>query len=391
MSFQKKSLAALLTIVLVIVNTLQVKAQCSLSNIIVASAIAPTSNNGTTTNIDGTIVLTGFQIGQRFQVSEGSSFSVMAATGAIRPIPANGVIETALPNPNMAKEYTVRIYDDVNDGCFNDATAKLYPTLLGVMNAGETYTLRALDTLNDVQWFLDGAPIAGGNTNPYIASAQGRYTYIGKTPSGCTMHSCSALELRGGAALPVKMLYFLGASNYCQVRLNWATATELNAKTFEVWRSCDGINFTKIGEVAAAGTTNSAQYYDFIDTKPSAKNYYRLVEIDFDGTTQVVNMANIVTTQGCDIDEANGISSIFPNPNNTDNVNVRFFTDRQAEEIELVIYDVLGREMLATPARIETGTNLLKLDISLLASGTYFVKARGNGWYSLSQKFVRTR
>lgn len=75
------------------------------------------------------------------------------------------------------------------------------------------------------------------------------------------------------------------------VDLNWQTITELNNKGFEVERSTDGVNFTKIGWIEGVGTTNSATNYAFNDNLPNnGMNYYRLKQVDFDGKFKYSNV-----------------------------------------------------------------------------------------------------
>ena len=190
--------------------------------------------------------------------------------------------------------------------------------------------------------------------------------------------------------LPVKLLYFVGNTDACTVNLKWATATEQNAKSFEVWRSEDGIRYTKIGEVRAAGNSTTTIYYDFTDSKPYRNNYYKLVQIDFDGRSETFTIAGKIATNGCYGEEDNGISGLYPNPNSTEAVTVKFFTDRNdTEDVKFVIHDILGRIVVSETKTITRGANVVNIDITTLPSGTYTVKVIGNGWYSLAQKLVR--
>jgi hypothetical protein len=209
-------------------------------------------------------------------------------------------------------------------------------------------------------------PLAAGMRNPNIDA--GYYT----TP------------------LPVKLLYVKANADGCTVRVSWATATEQNAKSFEVWRSADGIRYTKIGEMPAAGNSNTPQYYTFDDAKPMQTNYYKLVETDFDGRNETFNLASKVVLNDCN-DMAEGISSLYPNPNNTDAVTVRFYTNAEAQTTNFVIYDIVGREMSNTQIGTTTGINTIELDITTLSSGTYTVRVSGDGWYSTAQKLVIVR
>jgi SdrD B-like domain/GEVED domain/F5/8 type C domain/Secretion system C-terminal sorting domain len=195
-----------------------------------------------------------------------------------------------------------------------------------------------------------------------------------------------------GTTLPVKLVYFKGNADACEVHLQWATASEQNAKSFEIWRSTDGINYTKIGTQKAAGNSTNMQFYTFTDTKPLRTNYYKLVQTDFDGKSETFALSAKIATNGCFEDTDNGISGLYPNPNGVNTLNLKFYTDRSdSEDLNFVFYDVLGRAIATYPQTIIRGANHVQLDITTLPSGTYFVKAVGEGWYSLPQKLVRVQ
>lgn len=379
----------LTTLIFIFVTLTSAFAQCLVPENITLQAISPSSGNGTTTNADGRIQALGFVFGQRFQCSQSGIFDSANVLDAIKIIDITGIIHENITNPNTAQNYTVRIYDATNDLCFTDFKVTMYPTLVAKISANESFTLKAPDTLATIQWYRNNLPITGAINTTYIASSEGRYTFSGTTPGGCTLPSCSPLELRTAGALPVKMLYFNTNVQICDVTLYWATATELNAKSFEVYRSIDGINFVKIATLNAAGNSNTPQYYEYKDNTPFKTSYYRLIETDFDGKTQTINLAQRVTTANCESNANDGISALFPNPNASDAINVRFFSSRGTETVDFIIYDMVGREMSVTPVIINNGGTLVSLPMNDLASGTYTVKVRGSGWYSLAQKFVR--
>ncbi|HET7898489.1 MAG TPA: T9SS type A sorting domain-containing protein, partial [Flavisolibacter sp.] len=65
---------------------------------------------------------------------------------------------------------------------------------------------------------------------------------------------------------------------------SWTTSTEQQLKNFDVEKSEDGVNFRKIGTVAAAGHSAISTAYSFTDNHPVETNYYRLRMNNDDGT-----------------------------------------------------------------------------------------------------------
>ena len=86
-----------------------------------------------------------------------------------------------------------------------------------------------------------------------------------------------------GVSLPVGLLDFTGRLRNNSAVLNWKTTFELNSKGFDIERSFDGLNFSRIGYVSAAGFSNTKLNYTFTDQMIAQENnYYRLKQIDID-------------------------------------------------------------------------------------------------------------
>lgn len=87
--------------------------------------------------------------------------------------------------------------------------------------------------------------------------------------------------------LPVTLTLFTGQVMDGGNELRWTTATEINNKGFYVERSVDGRIFTQLEYIASKavnGNSTTPLSYNFMDKEPTAKSYYRLRQIDFDGT-----------------------------------------------------------------------------------------------------------
>lgn len=81
--------------------------------------------------------------------------------------------------------------------------------------------------------------------------------------------------------LPVVLTTYTAKIEGNAAKLSWQTASEQNNKGFEIYRSGDDKQFVKLGEVSAKGIGSSYTYYD--KTPLNGNNYYRLVQVDFDG------------------------------------------------------------------------------------------------------------
>ncbi|MBJ6145280.1 VCBS repeat-containing protein [Hymenobacter sp. BT559] len=117
----------------------------------------------------------------------------------------------------------------------------------------------------------------------FVGNANGTI-YRFEQAQSATQPSLASGALASPAPLPVVLTSFTGQAGSAGNVLRWATASETSSDHFEVERSADGQAFVKIGQLAAAGTTTAARSYQFIDDAATATSYYRLRQVDFDGT-----------------------------------------------------------------------------------------------------------
>ncbi|MGI4865295.1 MAG: discoidin domain-containing protein [Janthinobacterium lividum] len=140
----------------------------------------------------------------------------------------------------------------------------------------------------------------------------GRYVRMHGLTRGTTYgYSLYELQVYGTITpLPVTLTSFSATPQGTGVAVNWGTASEKNNAGFEVERSANGTDFAKLTTVAGTGTTQNSHTYSYLDAAPlSTISYYRLKQIDLDGT---VAYSPVVAVQPA----ATSIAalSIYPNP-----------------------------------------------------------------------------
>jgi FlgD Ig-like domain len=81
--------------------------------------------------------------------------------------------------------------------------------------------------------------------------------------------------------LPINLTDFNLTCQNGQVKLTWKTAQEMNSSYFNAERSADGINWTVIKRVAAAGNSTTETSYSVTDNNPG--KFYRIAGYDADG------------------------------------------------------------------------------------------------------------
>jgi len=129
------------------------------------------------------------------------------------------------------------------------------------------------------------------------------------------------------STLPVKLLYFHAIPNGETVNLRWATSSELNNDHFLIERSKDGLEFFPFKVVQGSGTVNSVSYYSTEDLSPMrGKSYYRLSQIDYDGTQEAFEPIMIK------LGELESKYRIFPNPA-VDGITIQLGKEPESEMI----------------------------------------------------------
>jgi len=96
------------------------------------------------------------------------------------------------------------------------------------------------------------------------------------------------LQIRNDSPLPVEMLDFKASVRDDGNMIEWSTASEFNSMTFDLYRSCDGIDWDLLTELPGAGFSNSEISYSHLDRfMHGGYVYYRIVQSDIDGQQEV--------------------------------------------------------------------------------------------------------
>lgn len=99
----------------------------------------------------------------------------------------------------------------------------------------------------------------------------------------------------GVTPLPVDLLYF-NTKSEGNIKLTWATATEINNDYFIIERSEDGKFFYEIGRVNGNGNSSEEIEYEFTDKFALAPvEYYRLKQVDYDGKFETFQVQRVET------------------------------------------------------------------------------------------------
>ena len=188
-------------------------------------------------------------------------------------------------------------------------------------------------------------------------------------------------------AFPVELLSFTGYNSGNENILEWTTTKEMNNQSFVLMHSLDNIAFEEIATVptqAPNGISNTPLSYTSKDLDFADKTYYRLKQIDIDGTSRIYPTSIEVQVNN----DLNTVVSLFPNPAK-DVLNISI-TQPQGGKHKVEIYDAIGKLVSVHKADLKGGNTVLTLDVAELAKGTYIimVKNADNGTVA-NTRFVK--
>jgi len=180
------------------------------------------------------------------------------------------------------------------------------------------------------------------------------------------------------SGLPINLFSINGHNENNVNIVNWVTSSEINNSHFDIERSEDGIEFTKIGETKSGGNTTVNTNYSFTDKAPlTGTNFYRLKQWDFNGEFQyskIISIDNKSKKQGL---------TIYPNPakgNITVQSSITKIYNRTVETI-----DMIGRRV--TSVTLPANKNTIHINTQNFVNGVYFVRVN-DGNEMIVQKLV---
>jgi hypothetical protein len=165
----------------------------------------------------------------------------------------------------------------------------------------------------------------------------------------------------------VEISYFSSQCNDGNVLLQWETASEINSNRFYIERSSDGNQFQTIGSLPAAGYSSSETQYAFTDKNPPASiAYYRLREMDFNGTQQY--SATITSQCTALFSQLQILSAMI-----TDAYIDIHFTAPHDGDYLLELYDMNGSRSISERIQCYAGNQTLKIPVSNEMTQQYYV------------------
>lgn len=288
--------------------------------------------------------------------------------------------------------------------CGTDATNGLEPTdaFAVVISTDNGLTWSSANVLRI--WYQGSSTLSTATAGQHVSISLSSYTgpvrigfYVGRQVSTNSTFNIWVDNVHVTGVMPVTLLAFTGAKEGTTNLLKWRTATEQNNRGFELQRAAqapsgspEGGRFSTIGFVptkAVGGNSTSELSYSYYDKTPPSGGrgtFYRLKQVDLDGTS---TFSNIVFLKGEAVTELI-VTSLYPNPTNQ-LLNAVLETP-VAQRVQLVITDLAGKIVKQQTLELQKGANNKTVNVAVLAKGTYVVKiVCANGCEAAVRRFVK--
>ncbi|MEP6750736.1 MAG: PQQ-dependent sugar dehydrogenase [Bacteroidota bacterium] len=206
------------------------------------------------------------------------------------------------------------------------------------------------------------------STTNQSAFGAGGYVMQADVNSFSTFYMASVTSL-----LPVHSLSFNGTLVNNIGQLRWVTEDEQGTKSFTVERSTNSRDFYPV-DVQLASSATGKSLYAFSDSSVAQLStnilYYRLKLTGAEGKSSYSSV--IILNLG----EGKPAISVHPNPVlNSVTINIDATVPEKAN---WQLTDITGKTVMQRPVTLSRGNNEMKINISSLPAGTYYLKVTGN-------------
>ncbi|GIV30667.1 MAG: hypothetical protein KatS3mg029_0018 [Saprospiraceae bacterium] len=162
----------------------------------------------------------------------------------------------------------------------------IYLVELDITPSSNTYAFRITNESSSIQSDIISGTLAGSSGSS-IASIGFGNGVIGNDQN--LIFDDIVVTQNPSNPLPVELVDFQARFDRGSVWLSWRTASEQDNDRFEVEHSVDARHWATLGAVPGAGYSLQERTYGFRHDQPAAGiNYYRLRQVDFDGSSAVL-------------------------------------------------------------------------------------------------------
>ncbi|WNJ21239.1 T9SS type A sorting domain-containing protein [Pontibacter sp. G13] len=170
-----------------------------------------------------------------------------------------------------------------------------------------------------------------------------------------------------------------------QAFLTWEVFNVTNAERYDIMRADNQGNFHKVGEQAVQSSDMSQATFQFSELVTGTSNsmLYKVRQVDINGEMHESSIVEISTAQ------STSQVKLFPNPaSNVDQLWIELGHDYQANQVQIRIIDLSGRELYHRVQSPNSGS-LLAVNLPQTVSGMVFVEVSANGMVPVKSVLIR--
>jgi hypothetical protein len=185
------------------------------------------------------------------------------------------------------------------------------------------------------------------------------------------------------ATLPVTFTSVKAYRQGSNINVEWEVENEANMKQYEVEKSINGNQFTKLTVTAATGNGGHSASYQVPDAHPvEGYNYYRIKSIDLNGTTAYTNVVKIL------VEKDKQEITVYPNPLINGVINLKF-NNQPAGVYCIRLLNKSGQEIMGTQVQHTEGSSIETIQLDkYIPHGIYQLEVNNNDGTQTTTKMI---
>lgn len=258
-----------------------------------------TTNGGLNNNLQTCFLATRFTEGAGNITGSTDAVTEMEIQIPVADV-SNGNLEVLLPTTPTGITDSIRLGTPFSGSqaiIIGSVTYNVTRSVTGGINTIRITPTSGTFTTVQAETFLDGLQYINRSASPTAGirnfSVTMRENFLKSAPAIFQMNvNCSTL--------PVIWLSFTAAKQTSgSVLLSWRTTNEVNAKDYLVQYSTNNTNWSILTTITATNSSSAVSNYQFTHTTPvNSANFYRIVQRDIDGKTDMSIIRQVAFTNG---------------------------------------------------------------------------------------------
>jgi hypothetical protein len=175
---------------------------------------------------------------------------------------------------------------------------------------------------------------------------------------------------KGQVVLPVTITRLSAtATSDKNIAVTWNTENETSLKQYELERSSDGHEFSKINTDLPKANNGGAAMYNYLDMHPLAgDNFYRVKAISLGGRVQYSSIIRVA------MEKTGAVVMIYPNPVVDKKINIQFSNQEKGTYVAQLINSA-GQAIYNGKLKIENSNTVQSIQLNeSTAAGNYQLK-----------------